>query len=164
MKWETPKNVTEIWSFLRLVGYYYRFVERFSLIVSPLKKLLQKKCSILVVWSMSEKFWWIEKQIDNCSNINYSHSTEVFVVYTDTSHQNLGCVLMQHNKVIAYASRQLRSYELSYPVHDLELATVVFALKFWRHYLYGETFQIFTDHKSLRYLLSQKELNIRQRR
>ena len=70
---------------------------------------------------------------------------------------------MQHNKVIAYASRQLRSYELSYPVHDLELATVVFALKFWRHYLYGETFQIFTDHKSLRYFLSQKELNMRQR-
>ena len=71
---------------------------------------------------------------------------------------------MQHGKVISYASRQLKPYELSYPVHDLELAAVVFALKIWRHYLYGETFQIFTDHKSLRYLLSQKELNMRQRR
>ncbi|KAJ8749322.1 hypothetical protein K2173_018805 [Erythroxylum novogranatense] len=73
-------------------------------------------------------------------------------------------VLMQHERVIAYASRQLRSHEVNYPVHDLELAAVVFALKIWRHYLYGETFQIFTDHKSLRYLLSQRELNLRQRR
>ena len=63
---------------------------------------------------------------------------------------------MQHGKVIVYASRQLRPHELSYPVHDLELVVVVFALKIWRHYLYGETFEIFTDHKSLRYLLSQK--------
>ena len=63
---------------------------------------------------------------------------------------------MQHNKVIAYASRQLRPHEVSYPVHDLELVAVVFALKIWRHYLYGETFQIFTDHKSLKYLMTQK--------
>ncbi|KAJ8764869.1 hypothetical protein K2173_010334 [Erythroxylum novogranatense] len=78
--------------------------------------------------------------------------------------QGLGCVLMQHGRVIKYASRQLRSHERNYPVHDLELAAVVFALKIWRHYLYGETFQIFTDHKSLRYLLSQRELYMRQRR
>ena len=67
-------------------------------------------------------------------------------------------------EVIAYASRQLRPHEMSYPVHDLELAAVVFASKIWRHYLYGETFQIYTDHKSLKYLMTQKELNIRQRR
>ncbi|KAJ8764022.1 hypothetical protein K2173_004903 [Erythroxylum novogranatense] len=72
--------------------------------------------------------------------------------------------LNRHGRVIAYASRQLRSHEVNYPVHDLELAAVVFALKIWRHYLYGETFQIFTDHKSLRYLLSQRELSLRQRR
>ena len=68
---------------------------------------------------------------------------------------------MQHGKVIAYASRQLRPHEKSYPVHDLELAAVVFALKIWRHYLYRETFHIFTGHKSLKYLMSQKELNMR---
>ena len=90
--------------------------------------------------------------------------TSGFVVYSDASYQGLGCVLMQHGRVIAYASRQLRPYDISYPTHDLELATVVFALKIWRHYLYGETFQIFTDHKSLKYLLSQKELNMKQRR
>jgi hypothetical protein len=71
---------------------------------------------------------------------------------------------MQHGKVIAYASRQLKAHEINYPVHDLELAAVVFALRVWRHYLYGSRVQIFTDHKSLRYLMTQKELNMRQRR
>ncbi|KAL0336535.1 UNVERIFIED_CONTAM: Transposon Ty3-G Gag-Pol polyprotein [Sesamum radiatum] len=87
-----------------------------------------------------------------------------YVVYTNASKQGLGCVLMQNGKVIAYASRQLRTHELNYPTHDLELATIVHALKIWRHYLYGEKFQIFTDHKSLKYILTQKELNLRQRR
>ena len=86
------------------------------------------------------------------------------MVYSDASHQGLGCVLMQHGKVIAYASRQLKPYERNYPTHDLELAAVVFALKIWRHFLFGETYEIFTDHKSLKYLFSQKELNNRQRR
>ncbi|KAL0411358.1 UNVERIFIED_CONTAM: Transposon Ty3-G Gag-Pol polyprotein [Sesamum latifolium] len=87
-----------------------------------------------------------------------------YVVYTDASKQGLGCVLMQNGKVIAYASRQLRPHESNYPTHDLELAAIVHALKIWRHYLYGEKFQIFTDHKSLKYILTQKELNLRQRR
>ena len=86
------------------------------------------------------------------------------MIYSDASYQGLGCVLMQNGKVIAYASRQLQPHEGSYLVHDLELAAVVFALKIWRHHLYGETFQIFTDYKSLKYLMSQKELNMRQRR
>ena len=71
---------------------------------------------------------------------------------------------MQHGKVVAYASRQLKPYEVNYPTHDLELAAVIFALKIWRHYLYGETCDIFTDHKSLKYIFTQKELNMRQRR
>ena len=71
---------------------------------------------------------------------------------------------MQEGRVVAYASRQLKKHETNYPTHDLELAAVVFALKIWRHYLYGETYRIFTDHKSLKYFLTQKELNLRQRR
>ena len=70
---------------------------------------------------------------------------------------------MQNGKVVAYALRQLRPYEQYYPTHNLELATVVFALKMWRHYLYGVTCHIFTNHKSLKYILTQKELNLRQR-
>ena len=71
---------------------------------------------------------------------------------------------MQNDKVIAYAYRQLKAYEQNYPTHDLELAAIIFALKIWRHYLYGESCEIFTDHKSLKYLFTQKELNMRQRR
>nr|GEW25449.1 reverse transcriptase [Tanacetum cinerariifolium] len=86
-----------------------------------------------------------------------------FQIYSDASKKGLGCVLMQHGKVIAYASRQLKPYEVNYPTHDLELAAVVFALKIWRHYLYGESCDIFTDHKSLKYIFTQQELNMRQR-
>jgi hypothetical protein len=71
---------------------------------------------------------------------------------------------MQDGKVVAYGSRQLKKHKRNYPTHDLELAVVVFALKSWRHYLYGETCDIYTDHKSLKYIFTQRELNMRQRR
>lgn len=86
------------------------------------------------------------------------------VIYSDTSLKGLGCVLMQNEKVIAYASRQLKHYEQNYLTHDLELAAIVFALKIWRHCLYGEMCDIYTDHKSLKYFFTQKELNMRQRK
>ena len=89
---------------------------------------------------------------------------ESYIVYTDASITGLGCVLMQKGKVIAYASRQLRKHEGNYPTHDLEMAAVVFALKTWRSYLYGAKVQIFTDHKSLKYIFTQPDLNLRQRR
>ena len=84
------------------------------------------------------------------------------IIYSDASRKGLGCVLMQHGKVIAYASRQLKSHEQNYPSHDLELAAVVFALKIWIYYLYGERCEIYTDHKSLKYFFTQKVLNMRQ--
>ena len=88
-------------------------------------------------------------------------SEKQFEVYFDACGQGLGCMLMQEGKVVAYASRQLRQHELNYPTHDLELAAVVFALMIWRHYLYGTRFEVFSDHKSLKYLFDQKELNMR---
>ncbi|GKB54339.1 putative reverse transcriptase domain-containing protein [Tanacetum coccineum] len=97
------------------------------------------------------------------SNVNFVfQGSEDFVVYYDASHKGLGAVLMQREKVIAYASRQLKVHEKNYTTHDLELGSVVFALKIWRHYLYGTKCTVFTDHKSLQHI--QKELNIRQRR
>ncbi|GJX24864.1 putative reverse transcriptase domain-containing protein [Tanacetum coccineum] len=87
-----------------------------------------------------------------------------FFVYCDASHQGLGAVLMQRDKVIAYASRQLKPNEENYTTHDLKLGAVVFALKIWRHYLYGNKCTVFTDHKSLQHILDQKELNMRKRR
>jgi hypothetical protein len=95
--------------------------------------------------------------------LSLSESGKRFTVYTDASHIGLGCVLMQDGKVIAYGSRQLKKHERNYPTHDLELVAVVFALKSWGHYLYGETCDIYTDQKSLKYIFTQKELNLRQR-
>ena len=87
-----------------------------------------------------------------------------FSVYTDASGIGLGAVLMQDGRVVTYTSRQLKKHEQNYPVHDLELATVVMLLKMWRHHLYDARFEIFTDHKSLKYVFTQRDLNLRQRR
>ena len=86
------------------------------------------------------------------------------MIYSDASGVGLGCVLMQRDKVIAYGSRQLKPNELNYPTHDLELAAVIHALKILRHYLYRSSCKVMTDHKSLKYIFTQKELNMRQRR
>ena len=85
-------------------------------------------------------------------------------MYCDASRDGLGCVLMQFWRVVAYGSRQLKNHEQSYPTHDLELEAIVFALKVWRHYLYGEQFEVFSDHKCLKYIFTQRDLNIRQHR
>jgi hypothetical protein len=87
-----------------------------------------------------------------------------FDVFCDASKIGLGCVLMQEERVIAYASRQLRKHEINNSTHDLELAAVVYAFKIWRHYLLGNVCNIFTNHKSLKYIFTQPELNMRQRR
>jgi hypothetical protein len=87
-----------------------------------------------------------------------------FSIYCDASRQGLGYVLMQDGHVVAYSSRQLRKHEVNYPTHDLELAIVVHALKIWRHYLMGKRYELYTDHKSLKYIFMQPDLNLRQRR
>ena len=120
----------------------------------------------------SAKFIWTEKCEKSFQELKQRLITALvltipsnlggLVIYSDASRKGLGCVLMQHGKVIAYVSCQLKSYEQNYPTHDLELATVVFALKIWRHYFYGERCEIYTNHKSLKYFFTQKELNMRQ--
>jgi hypothetical protein len=107
-----------------------------------------------------KSFQELKKRLTIAPVLALPSGTEGFVVYSDASKKDLGCVLMQYGRVIAYASRQLKPYEVNYPIHDLELVAVVFALRVWRHYLYGSRVQIFTDHKSLKYLMTQKELNM----
>ncbi|TYK14955.1 pol protein [Cucumis melo var. makuwa] len=138
--WPRPSTVSEVRSFLGLAGYYRWFVEDFSRIASPFTQLTRKGTPF--VWSPACKssFQELKQKLMSAS------------------------VLTVPDGVVAYASRQLKSHEQNYSTHDLELAAVVFALKIWRHYLYGEKIQIFTDHKSLKYFFTQKELNMRQRR
>ena len=90
--------------------------------------------------------------------------TESFIVYCDASKMSLGGVLMQNGQVMAYASRQLKVHEKNYPTHDLELVAIVSALKIWRHYLFGSRLEVFKNHKSLKYLFDQNELNMRRGR
>ncbi|GJU67679.1 putative reverse transcriptase domain-containing protein [Tanacetum coccineum] len=162
--WASPKTPTEIRQFLGLVGYYRRFIEGFSKIAKSMTKLTQK--GIKFDWGEKEEnaFQLIKQKLCSAPILALPEGSEDFVVYCDASHKGLGAVLMQREKVIAYASRQLKVHEKNYTTHDLELGSVVFALKIWRHYLYGTRCTVFTDHKSLQHILDQKELNMRQRR
>ena len=162
--WKPPRNVIEVRSFLGLAGYYRRFVKGFSMIAAPMTRLLQKN----VKYEWSEKFQRsfekLKVFLTEASVLTQPTCGKEYVIYSDASLNGLRCVLMQEGKVVTYASRQLKPHERNYLTHDLELAAIVFALKIWRHYLYGEKCFIYTDHKSLKYLPSQRELNLRQRR
>jgi len=129
LKWKRPTNVTEIRSFLGLAGYYRRFIEGFSTIASPMTRLTRKE--VKFEWSKDCKasFQELKSRLTTAPVLALPKGQEGFVVYSDASSKGLGCVLMQHGKVIAYASRQLKTHEVNYPVHDLELAAVVFALR-----------------------------------
>ncbi|KAI3768718.1 hypothetical protein L2E82_19548 [Cichorium intybus] len=139
MRWEVPKTPSEIRSFLGLASYYRRFIQDFSKVAVPLTRLTKKNAA----------FRWGPGGFGSLLRCIYL---------------GIGAVLMQRGRVIDYASRQLKPHEANYPTHDLELGAVVFALKIWRHYLYGVKCTIFTDHKSLKYLMDQANLNMRQRR
>jgi len=164
MDWKQPVSPTEIRSFLGLAGYYRRFVEGFSSLAAPLTKLTQKHA--LFVWSeqCEEAFQELKKRLCTAPVLALPLEGAEYSVYTDASGVGLGCVLMQQDRVIAYGSRQLKVHERNYPTHDLEFGAVVFALKIWRHYLYGVKCTIYTDHQSLKYIFVQKDLNLRQRR
>ncbi|GJR14590.1 hypothetical protein Tco_0797242 [Tanacetum coccineum] len=162
--WESPKTPTKICQFLGLAGYYRRFIKGFSKIAKPMTKLTQK--SVKFNWSEKEEivFQTLKQKLYGAPILALPEGSENFIVCCDASHKGLGAVLMQKEKVIAYASYQLKIHEKNYTTHNLELGAVVFALKMWRHYLYGMKCVVFTDHKSLQHILDQKELNMRQRR
>ncbi|WVZ80910.1 hypothetical protein U9M48_028346, partial [Paspalum notatum var. saurae] len=164
LNWKQPQIVTEIQSFLGLVGYYHRFIKDFSKIAKPMTALTQKNAKFAWSSKCEEAFGTLKKLLTSAPVLAQPDITKPFDVYCDASGSGLGCVLMQEGRVIAYASSQLRKHEVNYPTHDLELLAVVYALKKWRHYLLGNTCHIYTDHKSLKYIFTQPELNMRQRR
>nr|GEW30229.1 putative reverse transcriptase domain-containing protein [Tanacetum cinerariifolium] len=162
--WTALKSPTEVRQFLGLTGYYRRFIEGFSLIAKPLTKLTQKNETYEWGEEEEEAFQLLKDKLCGAPILALPEGFEDFVVYCDASLKGYGAMLMQREKVITYASRQLRTHEENYMTHDLKLGVVVFALRLWRHYLYGVKCTEFTDHKSLQYILDQKEMNIRQRR
>ncbi|PWA90937.1 reverse transcriptase domain-containing protein [Artemisia annua] len=162
--WPHPTNPTEIRQFLGLAGYYRMFIEGFSKRAKPLTELTQKNGKF--DWGNYQEiaFQLLKRKLCEAPILVLPAGNDDFVVYCDASRRALGAVLMQRDKVIAYASRQLKTHEENYTTHDLELGAVVFALRIWRHYMYGTKCTVFTDHKSLQHILNQKELNMRQRR
>ncbi|KAA0045414.1 pol protein [Cucumis melo var. makuwa] len=131
---------------------------------STVSELTRKGAPFVWCKACEDSFQNLKQKLVTAPILTVSDGSGSSVIYSDASKKGLGCVLMQQGKVVAYASRQLKSHEQNYPTHDLELAAMVFALKIWRHYLYGEKIQIFMDHKSLKYFFTHKELNMRQQR
>ena len=164
MIWERPKSVFEICSFLGLAGYYRRFIEDFSRLAAPMTRLTQKEVKFDWDDRCEEAFQELNMRLTSDPILIVPDKGQGYTVYYDASRAGLGCVLMQSGRVVAYGSRQLKYHEQNYPTHDMELMVVVFALKIWHHYLYGEEFEVYSDHKSLKYIFTQRDLNMRQRR
>jgi hypothetical protein len=164
MDWKPPTIVRQIRSFLGLAGYYRRFIPNFSRIAKPMTELLKK--GVRFYWSQKceDAFRALRQHLTTAPVLAQPDNTKSFDVYCDASGTRLGCVLMQDNRVISYTSRALRPHEQNYPTHDLELAVVVHALKIWRRYLMGAHCNIYTDHKSLKYIFTQADLNMRPQR
>ena len=127
--------MSEVRSFLGLVGYNRKFVEGFSRIATPLTKVTRKDVKYDSVDACQQSFEELKSRLTSAPVLALPNGKDGFLVYSDASRQGLGCVLMQNDRVIAYASRHLKNHEENYPSHDLELAVVVFALKIWRHYM-----------------------------
>ncbi|WVZ80953.1 hypothetical protein U9M48_028386 [Paspalum notatum var. saurae] len=153
--WKVPKIPKEVHGFLGLAGYYRRFIENFSIIAKPMTFVLEKDAEFRWTSAQQAAFDELKKRLTTALVLTLPDQQKKFIVYCDAC---------RDGKVIAYASRQLRKHEVNYPTHDLELAAVVHALKIWRHYLFGQRCEIYTDHKSLKYMFTQNELNMRQQR
>ena len=164
MSWERLKSVFEIRSFLGLGGYYRRFIEDFSRLAAPMPRLTRKEVKFDWDGRCKEAFQELKRRLISTLILIVPDRGQGYIVYCDASRAGLGCVLMQSGRVVAYGSHQLKNHEQNYPTHDMELAAVVFALKIWCYYLYGEEFEVYSNHKSLKYIFAQRDLNMRQRR
>jgi hypothetical protein len=164
VEWERPTNIWEIRSFLGLAGYYWRFIEGFSMLSGPLTALIRKNAPYEWSEECEASFQELKRRLVTTPMVTLHMESVGYMVYTYASKNGLGFVLMQQGRVVAYAPRQLKDHEKNYHTYDLKLAAVVYALKIWRHYLYGEEYKIHTDHLSLKYIFTQRVLNMRQRR
>jgi hypothetical protein len=161
---EAANNGVRGMKFPWLVGYYQRFIPNFSKIAKTITELLKKGNKYLWSEACDEAFKHLKRLLTTSPVLAQPDTTKLFDVYCDASGTGLGDVLMQEGQVISYSSRQLRCHKEHYPTHDLELAAVVMALRTWCHYLLENAVHIYMDHKSLKYIFTQPDLNMRQRR
>ena len=143
MTWERPKSVFKIRSFLGLAGYYKRFIEDFSRKAAPMTRLTRKEIKFEWDDRCEEAFQELKRRLTLALILIVLDRGQGYTLYCDASRAGLRCALMQSGRVVAYGSRQLKNHEQNYPTHDMELAAVVFSLKIWRHYLYGEEFEVY---------------------
>jgi hypothetical protein len=162
LNWVPPTTALEIQSFLGLARYYRQFIKDFSKIAKPMMKLLEKNKGFEWTAECQASFEELRKCLTSALVLVLPDLTRKFDIYCDASRRGLGCVLMQEGQLVYYAFQHLRKHEENYPTHDLELAAVVHALKIWRHYLIGHHCEIYSDHKSLKYIFTQHDLNLRQ--
>jgi hypothetical protein len=145
LDWKFLRSVTQIRSFLRLAGYYRRFIPNFSKMAKPMTQLLEKETKFKWSPQCEEVFLTLKKLLTTAPVLAQPDIEKLFDMYCDTSSTGIGGVLMQDGHAIAYALRQLRRHEEHYPTHDLEVLAVVHTLKVWRHYLLGNLVHIYTD-------------------
>jgi hypothetical protein len=164
MDWPTPKDVSDIISFMGLAGYYRRFIKGFSKIGCSFTSL--QKNGVKFIWTSEceERFKEMKYLLTNVPMLKIVDPNKVFLMCTNSCKKGLGGVLMQEGHVIFYESRKLNEHEVNYVTHNMELATIVHALKMWRHYLLGIIFLLMIDHSALGYLFDQPKLNVRQAR
>ncbi|WMV55007.1 hypothetical protein MTR67_048392 [Solanum verrucosum] len=160
--WVRPNSMMEVRSSVGLASYYRRFVKNFSSIATHLNYLTKTEIPFEWIEKCEEIFQKLKTLLTTALILALLVKGKDCIVYFDASHSGLGDVLMRDKKVIAYASRQLKVHERNYHMRDLEFAALVFALKVWRHYLYGVKCEVFTDHRSLQQVFTQKDLNLRQ--
>ena len=164
MSWERQKSVFEIRSFLGLIGYYRRFIEDFSRLATPMTRLTRKGVKFEWDYLCEQAFQELKRRLTSAPILIVPERGPMYTIYCDASKDGLGCVLMQSGRVVAYGSRRLKNHEWNYPTHDMKLVAIVLALKIWLHYFYCEQFEVFLDHKSLKYIFTQRDLNMRQHR
>jgi hypothetical protein len=160
LDWKPPTFVSEVQSFLGLIGYYQRFILNCSKIAKPITELLKEGNKYIWSDACDKAFKVLKKLLTMSPVLTQPDIAKAFNVYCDASVTGLESVLMQEGRVISYSSWQLRRHEEHYPTHDLELAAVVMALRTWRHYLVGNVVHIYTDHKSLKYIFTQLDLDM----
>ena len=164
MSWGRPKSFFKICCFLGLAWYYKRFIKDSSRLAAPMTRLTWKEVKFDWDDRCEEAFQELKRRLTSAPILIVPDRGQGYTMYCDALKAGLGCVLMQFGRVVAYGSRQLKNHEQNYPTHDMELAAIVFALNILRYYLYGEQFEMYSDHKSLKYIFTQRDLNMRQRR